>query len=143
MDAATSLGCDTVPDFPHMWRTSGPDTSDAMIYAVDMCEEFSSAALCSLSDCGGNPIRQFEGLRPAFTVAQDLDFRKMVPRIEFAHVHRKSFPAQYPGIVRILDQGDRAHYSRGGAGQVPRVRGLPYNQTYNQTQSEHSGLISE
>ena len=64
--------------------------------------------------------------------------RPHADQITFAHENRELPPVQYPAVVGILDQWVRAIYDL-GVGAVPRVRGLPYNQS----STSNTELIAE
>ena len=102
---------------------------------LDPC--FPSSELRSAASHRGNLIRGNDGLYPAITSLQGLEFREMAPQIDFTHHYRNLRPVQYPAMVRMLDQGVHAYYIR-GVGKVPSARGLPYNLT----NADHSMLIS-
>ena len=58
------------------------------------------------------------GVYPALQEFQEVEMRPRAEQLSFARENRALFPAQYPDVIGILDQGVRAAYDR-VAGTTP------------------------
>ena len=101
-------------------------------------QEYKVETLGNLALKGDQLIMSLRGRYPALWALRELGFRKMQPRLMFAHIYHLWIPDKYQWIVNTLTVGVGAQYT-GGCPVAPRIRGLPYHHT----DEHHCTLIGE